>query len=231
MANTLGFSKHLSVSRNQSDRTLVNPSKWRNHLPFPISASPGPATTPRAYIPNSSIPLQPLSPSSTVVPGTATAKSPPGGEAPWKDQGYTAFSEWMASEDDFFLFRRFESLNAHTILWMQDQIMMIEERLEKIHETVEKAPLHSSDPSKTMRNSSSRWDAANLPERHALMGELSRLLLHYSVCNHYAEQEILFLTTNRSICRGILKDPLPPPSRSSTNQQRPKLASSRCHKG
>ena len=49
---------------------------------------------------------------------------------PWKYEGYKAFSAWIASEDDFFVFRRFGALNANTILWMQDRISQTEEKFE-----------------------------------------------------------------------------------------------------
>lgn len=81
----------------------------------------------------------------------------------------------MASDDDFFLFRRFESLNAQTILWMQDRIVQVEEKLEAIHKRVEDAPLGEK-----LVNSSLRWDEKYMQERHALHGELSCLLHHYS---------------------------------------------------
>lgn len=81
----------------------------------------------------------------------------------------------MASEDDFFLFRRFENLNAQTILWMQDRISQIEERLEAIHDHVVE-----SHPDDKLRNDSLRWDEKYMPERHKLMMELSGLLHHFS---------------------------------------------------
>lgn len=91
---------------------------------------------------------------------------------PWKYEGYQSFGDWMASDDDFFLFRRFQSLNAQTILWMQDRIAQIEERLEEIHKNVEHA--------EKLRNDSFRWDEKCMQERYKLMGELSGLLHHYS---------------------------------------------------
>jgi hypothetical protein len=96
-------------------------------------------------------------------------------DAAWKYEGYKAFGAWMASEDDFFIFRRFESLNAQTLLWLQDRIVQIEEKLETIHKYVEDAPLEHH-----LMNSKFRWDERHMRERHMLMGELSCLLHHYS---------------------------------------------------
>jgi hypothetical protein len=94
---------------------------------------------------------------------------------PWKHEGYQKFSEWMASDDDLFVFRRFANVNARIILWMQNQIAKKEDYLEKIHKTIVESP-----PEKGWRNDSFEWDATNLIERDALMRELSALVLHYS---------------------------------------------------
>lgn len=81
----------------------------------------------------------------------------------------------MASDDDFFVFRRFEGLNASTILWMQYRISELERRLEEIHESV----AVSRDDEK-LKNSSFKWDEQYMPERTKIMCELSCLLLQYS---------------------------------------------------
>jgi hypothetical protein len=96
---------------------------------------------------------------------------------PWKTHGYQDFSKWMASEDDFFVFRRFESLNAGTILWMQYRISELEQRLEQIHEEIK-----DSDLTEGLKNSSFKWDETRRPERARIMCELSSLLLQYSKC-------------------------------------------------
>jgi hypothetical protein len=83
----------------------------------------------------------------------------------------------MASDDDFFIIRRFQSLNANVILYMQDRISQIEERLKEIHENNE----NSTDEKR--KNSSFRWDMQNEPERDRLMCELTGLLHHYSKKN------------------------------------------------
>lgn len=83
----------------------------------------------------------------------------------------------MASEDDFFLFRRFGDLNSRTILWMQDRITRLEADVKRLDESVEKSPLENK-----LRNDSFRWDEQWLKPRHALMAELSQLLHHYSLC-------------------------------------------------
>jgi hypothetical protein len=81
----------------------------------------------------------------------------------------------MASENDFFVFRRFESLNANTILWMQHCITGLEARLEHIHKEIE-----VSEAADKLKNSSFNWDQQHRPERTLILGQLSSLLLQYS---------------------------------------------------
>ncbi|PSN59502.1 hypothetical protein BS50DRAFT_229186 [Corynespora cassiicola Philippines] len=146
--------------------------------PLSSKSLPGPVTSPNAPIPraNVAIPLQSmhvgLDPSVSDEYKKARA---------WKYEGYTEFSRWMASEDDFFLFRRFESLNAGVILWMQEQISQKEAELMRFHKGIEDAP---HDLPTGALNSSHRWDAEKFPARQKLMHELSGLLHHY---NEYVE--------------------------------------------
>lgn len=64
-------------------------------------------------------------------------------DVPWKYEGYKDFSEWMASDDDLFIFRRFANVNAQIILWMQNRIAQKEARLETLHRDVANLPLDS----------------------------------------------------------------------------------------
>lgn len=51
---------------------------------------------------------------------------------PWKYLGYRAYSSFLASDDNFLVFRRFGNLNARVLLFLQDQICRFEERLEEL---------------------------------------------------------------------------------------------------
>jgi hypothetical protein len=82
----------------------------------------------------------------------------------------------MASEDDFFVFRRFDTLNARTILWLQYHISRLEGRLDTLHKEQDKLMRDKDDE----RNASFEWDERNLPERRDIMVQLSGLLLQYS---------------------------------------------------
>jgi hypothetical protein len=48
---------------------------------------------------------------------------------PWKFEGYPGFAKWMASSEDFLVFRRFGVLNVRALLLMQDRIARKEQEL------------------------------------------------------------------------------------------------------
>ncbi|KAK5952926.1 hypothetical protein OHC33_006047 [Knufia fluminis] len=51
---------------------------------------------------------------------------------PWRYIGYKGFSEWMASDDDFFVVRRLDSLTARVILLLQWGLTKLEIKLEAL---------------------------------------------------------------------------------------------------
>lgn len=176
---------------------------------------PGPVTASSAYCPphSTTTPMQKLSASNASVASSVDEKTKK--NMAWKYEGYQAFSKWMASDDDFFVFRRFESLNANTILWMQDHISRLEKELASIHIEVEKSRLEDFK-----KNSSFRWDAACKNRRNEIMFELSRQLLHYSQ-SRLSETLKLVSQTIRSIHRHIFES-----SRTATSRQTPGSESS-----
>ncbi|KAF2465012.1 uncharacterized protein BDR25DRAFT_295794 [Lindgomyces ingoldianus] len=119
--------------------------------------------------------LPQLRPSQNLQPLSDDAKK----KLAWKYEGYQEFSRWMASDDDFFIIRRFQNLNANVILYMQDRVTQIEERLREIHENNVNAP-----DGENRKNCSFRWDMRHEQERNRLMCELTGLLHHY---NQYVE--------------------------------------------
>lgn len=48
---------------------------------------------------------------------------------PSKYRGYRKYSEFIASDDDFFILRRFGAISARIALSLQDQVAILEERL------------------------------------------------------------------------------------------------------
>ena len=49
--------------------------------------------------------------------------------AEWKYTGYRGFASFVSSDDDFFVLRKFGSLNARVILALQDEIVALEQDL------------------------------------------------------------------------------------------------------
>ncbi|CAE7202766.1 hypothetical protein CFE70_008503 [Pyrenophora teres f. teres 0-1] len=135
---------------------------------------PAPVTSPGANIPSTlspSVPMRALTSAGTTLSNASLTDKEKFGKA-WKYEGYKEFGRWMASDDDFFVFRRFESLNATTIAYLQYRISQLESKLEGIH--------HANEQEKDRKNSSFKWDEQYQQDRFHIMGELSRLLLHYN---------------------------------------------------
>ena len=53
---------------------------------------------------------------------------------PWKYLGYHSFANFIASDADFFILRRFGALNARVLLGLQDQLSQLEERLNELED-------------------------------------------------------------------------------------------------
>ncbi|KXJ90745.1 hypothetical protein Micbo1qcDRAFT_226750 [Microdochium bolleyi] len=92
-------------------------------------------------------------------------------EKPWKYVGYRGYSEFLASDNELLLFRRFGVLNARVALDMQDQLARLEERLEALDKQ------YSSVYGADVNNGSLRDDE---PERAAIVAEIAKLLPKYN---------------------------------------------------
>jgi hypothetical protein len=90
----------------------------------------------------------------------------------WKDVGYRGFSAFLASDDDFLIFRRFGALNARLLLYLQDEIVVLEEQLRRLEEK------HAHPTAADIHNGSFRQEA--LPERKALLDTISKKVREYS---------------------------------------------------
>jgi hypothetical protein len=101
------------------------------------------------------------------------AQQPPPGEdvpvprhlKPPKETGYRGLSAFLASDSDFLIFRRFDTLNAGLLLYLQDQIVVLEERLEKLEDE------HMADDAADMHHGSFRHNG--LLERTQLFETLN----------------------------------------------------------
>jgi hypothetical protein len=90
---------------------------------------------------------------------------------PWKYIGYKTFSSWVGSDNDFFVIRRFDCLNARVILSLQWELSELERKLKKIDDRL------SARNSPSVNNGSFRWDD---PERKNLIEDLYKKLKQYS---------------------------------------------------
>ncbi|KAH6626560.1 hypothetical protein B0J18DRAFT_143638 [Chaetomium sp. MPI-SDFR-AT-0129] len=92
-------------------------------------------------------------------------------EKPWKYVGYQAYSNLLASEPDFFVVRRFRSLNVRVALRMQDEISRLEEKLAQIEE-------ETRQPDKEVDNGTFRKDVVS--ERVEILDKISASLYRYN---------------------------------------------------
>ena len=53
-------------------------------------------------------------------------------EKPWKYIGYRGYSEFVASENDFFMLRRFGAVSTRVALMLQDQVVVLEDELREL---------------------------------------------------------------------------------------------------
>ena len=95
---------------------------------------------------------------------------------PCKYLGYRAFSKWAASSEDALIIRRFNTLNARVLLFMQDEIVRIESDLEEL----DKQNIRSSD---LVHNGT--FSEEHVQARNNLLGLLVHKLKAYSTF-HYA---------------------------------------------
>jgi hypothetical protein len=91
---------------------------------------------------------------------------------PWKYIGYKSFSEWAASDNDFFVVRRFSALNSRVILKLQDDISILEEQLEEL----EADNRRSDGPA--VNNGSFRHET--IEKRRELLEDIKNKLKEYS---------------------------------------------------
>jgi len=91
---------------------------------------------------------------------------------PWKTIGYQGFSAFLASDNDFLIFRRFGTLTARILLLLQDEITVLEEELEELE------ALHSSPLSTDAHNGSFRQEV--LPDRTKILYDIRLNIIQYS---------------------------------------------------
>ncbi|KAL6722305.1 hypothetical protein ACLMJK_001412 [Lecanora helva] len=58
---------------------------------------------------------------------------------PWRYRGYAAFTEWSASDDDFLVLRKFNAISIRVMLYLQDQIVVLEDDLRDVDQECRRA--------------------------------------------------------------------------------------------
>ncbi|KAI5921255.1 hypothetical protein F4810DRAFT_372401 [Camillea tinctor] len=93
------------------------------------------------------------------------------GRKPWKFIGYKGYAKFIASEEDFYIVRRFDALNVRVALSLQDEISVLEEQLSQLDN------LYSQRDADDVNNGTFRDD---LEDRTSLMITISERLYHYN---------------------------------------------------
>tara|TARA_R110002060_G_scaffold33632_2_gene44410 strand:+ start:1125 stop:1754 length:630 start_codon:yes stop_codon:yes gene_type:complete len=91
---------------------------------------------------------------------------------PWKYIGYRGYVDFIASENDFYIMRRFAALNVRAALALQDEVVVLEDRLEKLEKE------YCRRDAENEHNGSLRKDRE---ERRELMLQIVEALTKYSL--------------------------------------------------
>jgi len=92
-------------------------------------------------------------------------------EKPWKYIGYKGYTEFLASENDFLVFRRFGSASTRVSLMLQHQVSVLEWKLDRLDRR------YSGKAAADVNNGSFRHDE---DDRAKVLEELRLKLLQYS---------------------------------------------------
>ncbi|KAL1882806.1 hypothetical protein Daus18300_000444 [Diaporthe australafricana] len=110
---------------------------------------------------------------------------------PWKFIGYKGYSKFIASDNDFFILRRFGTLSSRVALSLQDEIVELEERLEECDVA------YSSRDGEDVNNGTFRDD---LPDRKELLQVIGKRITRY---NDFILQQSLVRKSPRAPRRDI----------------------------
>ena len=90
----------------------------------------------------------------------------------WKYAGYRSFCEFVSSDEDFFVLRRFGALSARVLLELQDQLARLEERLEATEQQLRQRDVPD------IHNGSFRQETQ--AQRKEIISEAQHVLREYS---------------------------------------------------
>jgi hypothetical protein len=92
---------------------------------------------------------------------------------PWKYIGYRGFCDFIASDNDFFVLRRFSALSARVLLALQDELVELETQLSLLEGST------SKETAPDVHNGSFRQETQK--SRLALIREVDIKLRAYSM--------------------------------------------------
>lgn len=111
---------------------------------------------------------------------------------PWKYLGYEAYSSFVSSHDDFFIFRRFSALTSRVILSIQDEISELEERRTELEKELRQPN------GVEVHNGTFRGDRDTQNERSSLVLQIRRKLKEYRTLRFVSVENIEGLPAPRS---------------------------------
>lgn len=91
---------------------------------------------------------------------------------PWKTIGYRGYSDFLSSDNNFLIFRRFGALNARLLLYLQDEIAQLESELRGLEN------FYLSEEAADIHNGSFRQES--LPQRSELLAAIHVRIRQYS---------------------------------------------------
>ncbi|CAG9972447.1 unnamed protein product [Clonostachys byssicola] len=92
-------------------------------------------------------------------------------QKPWKYVGYDGYSKFIASDSDFFILRRFNTLNIRIALALQDDVSYLEEELTALDQK------YSMKNHKDVNNGTFRDE---MKDREAIVQQITRKLTIYN---------------------------------------------------
>ncbi|KAJ8112218.1 hypothetical protein ONZ43_g5440 [Nemania bipapillata] len=107
---------------------------------------------------------------------------------PWKYVGYRGYTKLIASEDDFFILRRFNLLNIRVALLLQDEIAVLENELDEIDEKA------SRKDSEDVHNGSFRQDQ---DDRMIVLNKIRKQIMKYKEQDYLTHESDLFGVVQR----------------------------------
>lgn len=112
-------------------------------------------------------------------------------EKPWKYVGYQGYSRFLASEDDFLIFRRFSTVSARIALRLQDRVAVLEEELAECDRKFDRRDAED------VHNGSFRQEQE---ERDRIVDDLHRRLIEYS---QFFQTHAKYLCCTEYLCSKI----------------------------